>query len=396
MEFVKDFENRLKSVIDHQIELKNAAGINVLVLKDGKEACYVQSGYADITSKKAFERDSILRMYSMTKPITGAAMMILVQRGLLSLSDPVSDFLPGFSNVMIRNADGSSKKIDRVLRVRDLLSMTSGLPYGDPNGSGAFKYAQRVFDEIDQKLYTDNQLSTVEIANKLGEAGLAFTPGESWLYGTSADICGAIVEVVTGLRYGEFLQKELFEPLEMEDTGFFVPEYKRKRLASAYERKNDELVLFETNHLGMRYMREVNPAFESGGAGLTSTIDDYAHFATMLIDGGVYKGRRIIDEAIVKNATSQRLSPWQEESMWRSWDSHMGYSYGFLMQHMVEPNRAYHFSWMDEYGWDGWLGTYFCNSPREKITILIGEQISNPKGNLVYEKVRNCVGACLT
>lgn len=385
----------LQKVLEHQVELNNAAGINALVLKDGKEVAYAQAGFADVENKKPFERDAIMRMYSMSKPVTSAAVMILMQRGLISLSDPVANYLPAYGNLMIREEDGTSRPVGRAVKLKDLCSMTSGLPYGDPNGKGAFKYAQRVFDEIDRKLYTDEQLGTVEIANRLAEAGVAFTPGDSWLYGTSADVLGAIVEVVSGMRFGEFLKKELFEPLEMNETGFFVPEEKRDRMAQAYERKGDKLVLFETNHLGMRYMREVDPAFESGGAGLTSTIDDYSHFATMLINGGEYKGIRILDEAIVNFATQGRLAPWQEEVMWRGWDSHMGYSYGCLMQHMVEPQRAYHFSWMDEYGWDGWLGTYFCNSPHNKVSVLIGEQISNPIGNLVYEKVRNVVGQCM-
>ena len=380
---------KLSDVLDRQVELQNTAGVNLLILQEGKEIAYVQSGYADVETKKTFDRDTIMRIYSMTKPITSAAVMILVQRGLISLGEPVKKYLPGFENQMVRTPDGKTSPVARPAYIRDLLSMTSGMPYGDPNGKGVFAYAQRVFDEIDRRLYTDDQMSTLEIANALGEAGCAFTPGDSWLYGTSADILGAIVEVVSKMPFGEFLQKELFDPLEMSDTGFYVPENKRSRMANAYERRGGSLELFETNNLGMKYMRETKPAFESGGAGLTSTIDDYSHFAQMLINGGIYKGRQILDEKIVEYCTKGRLNAWQEEAMWRSWDGHSGYSYGCLMQHMVEPQKAYHLCWMDEYGWDGWLGTYFCNSPHNKVTILIGEQISNPEGNLVYEKVKN-------
>ena len=389
-------KNRIKSllqdVIDERVASGYVAGMNVLVLQDGKELAYVESGMADIDSKKPFHRDAILRIYSMSKPITAAAVMILLEKNLISLGERVEKYLPGFKDLQVWEDDENHKPAYRPVYIKDLLCMTSGLPYGDSNGHGAFKRAQNVFDAIDRRLYTDDQMSTVEIANALGEAGLVFSPGARWMYGTSADILGAIVEVASGMSYGEFLKKELFDPLEMKDTGFSVPEKKRKRLASVYERKGGKLTLFETNHLGMRYMRDCEPAFESGGAGLTSTIDDYAHFATMLMSGGTYKGKRVLSEHTVRYMTSGRLTPWQEESLWRDWDGHGGYSYGCLMQHMINPGMAYFHTCQDEYGWDGWLGTYFCNCPKERVTILCGMQITDEEGNLVFERVRNALG----
>lgn len=385
----------LQVVLDRMVSENLVSGMNMLVFKDGEEVAYVQSGLADIKTQRVFSRDTIMRVYSMTKPITSAAVMLLIERGLISFGDPVYKFLPGFEDQIVWENDKKNRPANRACSIRDLMYMTSGLPYGEPSGEGAFRKAQDVFDKIDKKLYTKKQMTTNEIANALGKAGIAFDPGESWLYGTSADILGAIVEVVSGMKYSEFLQKELFEPLEMNDTGFFVESSKHNRIASAYERQNGELKLFETNHLGIRYSLDEAPAFESGGAGLTSTIDDYSHFAQMLMNGGVYKGRRILDEQTVEFMAKANLTPWQHERFNRDWKEHAGYSYGCLMQHMVSPEQAYFLTWKGEYGWDGWLGTYFCNSPDNKVTILMGMQICDPDGNHIHEKIRNVVGQYL-
>lgn len=387
----------VQAVLDRSVEQKNVAGMNALILKDGEELGYAQAGYADVLSKKPFNRDTIMRCYSMSKPITGAAVMILVQRGIISLSEPVCKYLPGFKNQFVWADENTKVPVKRLVCIKDLLSMTSGLPYGDPNENGhpAAKKVQEIFNEVDKRLYSDNPVSTVELANALGESGLMFSPGEHWQYGTSADILGAVVEVASGMKYGEFLKKEIFEPLGMNDTGFFVEADKHDRLASVYEKRNGELELFETNNLGIKYTMDSEPAFQSGGAGLASTLDDYARFAKMMINGGSLDGKEILNENIVKYATHGRLLRHAEEQFQREWDNHAGYSYGCLMQHMVDPQKAYYMTWMDEYGWDGWLGTYFANSPSNKVTILLGMQISNPEGNHIFEKVRNVVGQYL-
>ena len=378
------------AVLEQEIAKENIAGANALIRQNGKDFAYVEAGYADVANKKPIKRDTIFRAYSMSKPITSAAVMKLVERGQISLSEPVWKYLPGFIDQKIVTKEGS-QVVRRPALIKDLLSMTSGLPYGWAEGGPVEVAVQELFDEIDQKLYTDEALGTVEIANRLGEIGVCFQPGDSWQYGTSADILGAVVEVVSGVKYGEFLEEELFKPLGMIDTGFWVPEEKKHRLAQAYERRNGKLELFETNHLGIKYTREEGPAFESGGAGLSTTIDDYAHFAQMLLDSGKYNNKEVLAPGTVAFMTSRKLTPTQQERFWYDWDNHQGYSYGCLMQHMIEPQMSYYPTWLDEYGWDGWLGTYFMNSPHNKITILLGMQVSNPEGNLVFEKVRDVV-----
>ncbi|MCR5595199.1 MAG: beta-lactamase family protein [Lachnospiraceae bacterium] len=395
MSDVKKLRSALQVVLDRAVEEGNVAGMNALIRQGGKDIAYVQSGYADIENKKEFKRDTIMRVYSMSKPITSAAVMILVERGLIGMGEPVSKYLPGFKDQVILTEDGA-KPVARPAYIRDLMCMTSGLPYGNLEGSPAEKEAQKVFDEIDKRLYTDDPMGTVEIANRLGQAGLSFQPGKLWQYGTSADILGAVVEVVSGMSFGEFLRKEIFEPLGMEDTGFWVPADKQARVAEVYERREGVLEHFKTNHLGIKYTLDKEPAFQSGGAGLTSTIDDYAKFAQMLQNGGEYNGHRILNKRTVEYMAHGALTPSQREYLWSTWDSLCGYDYGCLMRHAVNPEMAYFYTWQDEYGWDGWLGTFFANVPgKTDATILLGMQISNLDGNFISEKVRNTVAQYL-
>lgn len=372
-----------KAVEDHEV-----AGVNLLVIQDGKEALYSQAGYADREAGKPYQRDTIVRLYSMTKPITAAAAMLLMERGELDLGQPVEEILPGFCNQTVWE-NGRKVPVRRKMVVKDLLSMTSGLPYSYDEEKPDSMEVQKVFDEIDARLYGDYPMETVEIANRLGQCGLSFHPGDFWQYGSSADVLGAVIERVSGKKFGTFLQEEFFEPLGMTDTGFYVPPEKQERLASVYEKTQQGLKLCPTNRLGVRYRGEKPPAFESGGAGLFSTLDDYAGFAGMLMEHGSYQGGQILSPETIEFFTSAGLTFWQKEAMWRSWDSLAGYSYGNLMRVMEEPGLAYYQTWKGEYGWDGWLGAYFCNSPANRTTILMSFQRKDAGVTTLTRRVRN-------
>lgn len=384
----------LGRLLQKEVDSGKVAGLNVLVLKDQKEIVYCQAGYADVEAKRLYERDTIVRLYSMSKPITAAAVMLLMERGQLDLATPVADLLPGFERLCVWEKEQAVSP-RRSLLVKDLLSMTSGLPYPGDASDPAARRVSAVFDKIDQNLYTDHQMSTLEIAKELGRCGLSFHPGERWMYGTSADILGAIVEVVSGRRFSEFLQDEFFGPLGMKDTAFYVPQKKQERLAKVYEWDGTKYVEFPTNNLGIMYEQKMKPEFESGGAGLVSTIDDYARFATMLMNQGNYEGKQIMSPATVRYFTTAKLTPWQQESVWKSWESMYGYGYGNLMRIMQEPEMAFFQTGRGEYGWDGWLGAYFCNLPEEKVTILLTLQKRDAGTTESTRKIRNVIASML-
>ena len=184
------------------------------------------------------------------------------------------------------------------------------------------------------------------------------------------------MEVVSGMRFGDFLEKEIFTPLEMVDTGFWVPEEKQSRLVKTYEcNEGKPSVLYTGNHLGIRNAMDRRPAFESGGAGLVSTIDDYSHFAQMLLNGGSYKGKQILSPAMVRFMTGHVLSAEQQEVFEREGMAWLeGFSYGNFMRVLVNPGRSATLGSKGEYGWDGWLGCYFANAPQDQMTILMMTQ----------------------
>lgn len=372
-----------EAVADHQI-----AGANVLVLKNGEELAYAQAGWADAEAKKPYSRNTLARLYSMTKPVTAAAAMLLVQRGQLDLGKDIGQILPAFQNMQVWE-NGEKVPARRPILVWDLLNMTSGLSY--PAGDEAGQEAARVFEEAVSRLYGDGPMTTMELAEKLGSCALTFHPGDRWMYGTSADILGAVIEKVSGMPFDVFLKKELFEPLGMTDTDFFVPEAKQPRLAKVYEPGEGGMTEYVTDNLAIAYPQNRRPGFVSGGAGLVSTVDDYARFARMLL--GI--GTEILKPAAVERMTGAKLLPWQQESLWRSWESMYGYTYGSLMRILTEPGMAMLGGWQGEYGWDGWLGCYFCNSPENGVTVLMTCQRRDAGTMEITRKLRNIIAVSL-
>lgn len=384
--------DRLGEVLEQSVQTGQIAGGNLCVLHKGEEVYYAESGYADIANQKKITRNSIFRLYSMTKPITSAAVMLLMERGVIDLLDPVSKYIPTFADMKVAEPEGDVTA-NRQVTIKDCLSMTSGLTYNcDPDP--ASRDAACVYEELDTRLYSDNPMTTMEMALKMGQGHLAFQPGEGWRYGTSADILGAVVEAASGVRFGEFLKKEFFEPLDMADTDFRLDVSKRDRLTKVYEATADGLVEYHGNHLGICNHMDADIRFESGGAGLVSTIPDYTHFAQMLMNKGTYRGRTYLAPATVAYMTGCRLDSHQQVMM-RGWESLAGYSYGNLMRVMTEPSLAVMNVSPGEYGWDGWLGPYFANMPYDNTTFLMMVQLRDAGTFTLTRKLRNVLAAAI-
>ena len=306
-------KQRIQELMEEAVTDGTSAGMSLGIWEKGEEVFFETRGYADIEQGKPMKRDSIFRMYSMTKPITSAAAMILLERGMLDFAQPVSDFFPEYEKLTV-DVNGEILPTDKVMTVQNLLDMTSGLTYGDTetlSGRMILKYIGSCI----QKMNTENAVSTVELARHLGTVPLAFEPDSSWFYGLSADVLGAVIEIASGMPFGEFLRRNLFEPLGMEDTGFWVPEEKRHRLVKVYESTGKgKVVPYNGNHLIISNKMDKPPAFESGGAGLVSTIDDYHKFAQMLLNMGSLGDVKIMSPATVRFMTSGDLTPDQQKS----------------------------------------------------------------------------------
>ena len=383
--------DRLGEILQESLNKHEIAGGNLLVMHHGEEIYYAQAGMADIAQGKGIERDSLFRLYSMSKPVTSAAVMLLMERGIVDLLDPISKYIPSFAESMVATEHGDEKAV-RQVTVKDCLSMTSGLVYNcDPDP--ASKDTAVVYQELDKRLYSDNPMSTLEFADKLGRCRLAFHPGSQWRYGTSADILGAVVEAASGMAFGEFLKKEFFQPLGMADTDFRVKKEALSRLTKVYEETPQGLIEYDGNHLGIcNHMDADKIAFESGGAGLVSTIEDYKHFTQMLLHGGSYQGRTYLSPATVEFMTNSHLLAHQQPYM-AGWDNLPGFTYGNLMRIMTDPSLAVINGVKGEYGWDGWLGPYFANIPSMDMTFLMMIQKKDSGTFTLTRKLRNALAA---
>jgi len=384
---------RLQHVMEQAVENREVAGVNLLVKKDGKELYYAQAGMADIEKNRPMERDTIFRLYSQTKPVTAVAAMILMERGEIDLCQPVADFIPSFGSVKVLYGN-AQVPCDVPVRICDLLKMTSGLIYPEESSTAGL-LVDRVFSEAISRIGTDKEMSTSELANRLAECPLLFVPGTSWHYGTSADVLGAVIEAAAGMRFGEFLQKEIFEPLGMRDTAFWVPAEKQRRLAAVYDTVKEtdgskSLKRFEENHLAICNDMSHAPAYEAGGAGLASTLDDYMRLAQMLLGGGELEGVRILKPRTVKFLTGGKLQKRQQKAM-ESWLGLEGYTYSNLMRVCEKPSRSSLLTQKGEYGWDGWLGVYFANFPGENMTFLMGTQKKDAGTFGLTRKLRNLI-----
>lgn len=384
-------KERLQQVMDASVAKGETPGCILMVIKDGEEQVYLESGYADIEAKKPVSREDIFRLYSMSKPITAAAMMILVERGVVDLAEPVSKYLSGFRDQIVRSADGRTEKPDHEVLLEDLMNMTSGLTYGGMNETG--RLTDALFEEVIRGIEEENggTIGTVEFANRLGKIPLLYQPGQSWSYGTSADVIGAVIEVASGMRFGDFLKKEIFEPLGMWDTDFWVPAEKQSRLEKVYDcQEGQPPVRYTENNLGIQNDMAYRPAYEAGGAGLASTIDDYAKFAQMLLNGGTYNGAQILRPATVKFLGSHTLSAAQQAGF-DNWIGLEGFSYGNLMRVLVDPTRAVTLGSKGEFGWDGWLGCYMEVVPEKHMTFLMMTQKKDAGTYTLSRKIRNII-----
>ena len=291
-------------------------GIATLLVRNGKVASYAQAGVRDIVKGKPISQDTIYRIYSMSKPITGVAMMMLYEQGEFSLSDPVSKFIPEFESLKVVKSyekDGSFElePLERQATMQELMSHTGGFAYGfsgmDPSNAEYRK--QDVLGSSDLQ----------SLVNKVASAPLMHQPGTKWEYSISVDLQGAIIERITGMTLSEYLDKKLFTPLGMTDTAFYVSADKADRLADlfAYHPITQTLQRMpfsepDYNLLGdISYSKETR-GMESGGGGLVSTMADYARFCQMLINGGTLNGIRVITEESVKLMSTNILSSGQK------------------------------------------------------------------------------------
>ena len=376
----------IQTVLDEYIRKNLVAGVNILLYKDKKEIGYWQAGYADVAAKKAFSRDTICRMYSMSKTVTAVAAYKLIEQGKLDLAQQLKDILPEFAQVTVctdTGRKGNPHPATRPILIQDLLNMTSGYGYGAYwEGSTYGEHQTSVLiDELNADAAGASKITTQDFAKKIANIPLNFEPGTDYQYGFSADILGAVIEKVSGQKFSEFLQENIFAPLGMNDTAFYVPSPKQPRLSKVYRTVPDSkeagkfaLEPFEGCNLGIQYKMDHAPSFESGGAGLCSTIDDYMKFGLMLVNRGNHNGRQLLQSATVDFMSTAELRDNVQQKFNQKMEHLSGYTYCNLLRIAKEPGKCKAITTKGEYGWDGWLGPYLGIDPANNLVIVMTMQ----------------------
>ncbi len=323
--------------------------IATMVMIDGKVIDHRILGNADKVKQVSVEENAIYRIFSMSKPITAAGLMMLYDEGLFSLDDPVAKYIPEFENTKVYTPDGLVPQ-ENPMTIRNLLTHTSGLTYGgDPQS-----YVDSLYRAERAKIWSEKPLQ--EAVKALANLPLKYQPGTHYEYSLSIDVAGAIIEILSGISFDEFLRTRICEPLKMDDTGFYVPEEKKDRLAKIFYKQEDGSLTSPENPDEDRFL--VKPVMFSGGGGMVSTMKDYSRFTTMLINKGKLDGVRVLKESTVDLILSNQLP--EAAVGWA------GNGYGLGGSYDLETGA---------YGWGGAASTSFVIIPENKMTIMAFTQL---------------------
>ena len=400
----------IQPLIDEYTHKNYVAGVNILLYKDNKELGYWQSGYADIENAKKYQRNTICRMYSMTKTITAAAAYKLIEQGKLDLGQELSFYLPYFSDLKVCETpgrNGTPRIASRPILIQDLLNMTSGYTYGAWSEQGTLceHLTSDLINELNEDAAVDNKITTQNFARRIAKIPVSFEPGTDYQYGYSADILGAVIEKVAGMRFGDFLHNNFFAPLGMNDTDFYVPADKQSRLSNVYRcnmnySDNEQsptatLEPFTSCNLGISHKMDRMPAFQSGGAGLCSTIDDYARFGLMLLNGGQLDGARILTPQTVHFMSNATLPATLQQKFDQKMPHLSGYTYCNLLRITKNPGECKALTTRGEYGWDGWLGPYIGIDPANKLVFVMTMQRCDTGTMDLTRRVKNIIYSAL-
>lgn len=380
--------NRLKRLDDAMNDWANKQWMNggvALIAKDGKIAWYKAVGYNDIEKKEKLKSDGIFRIASQTKAITSVAIMMLYEEGKLLLSDPVSKYIPTFSKPTVLDkfnaADSTYTTIPakREITIKDLLTHTSGLGYAQIGS----KEAQAIYakSKITAGLGVKDE-TLLAAMTKLGKLPLMHQPGQRFTYGLNVDVLGCIVEIVSGNTLAEFFENRIFKPLGMKDTYFALPKNKASRLVNLYSENEQGKLVMGSNKLlngptAANYPL-LNSTYYSGGAGLCSTVYDYAIFLQMLLNGGEYNGNTLLGRSSIRMMTMNQIG-----------NVNVGdnkFGLGFEIETVEGSTKTP--SSVGTFSWGGAFSTSYWVDPKEHLVLLFFRQLQNGSHGDVVEKFK--------
>ncbi len=367
----------LKRIDDHfagRVENGEIAGIVTLVARHGKIAHFSAVGYADAEQQLAMEKETIFRIYSMTKPIASTALMMLYQDGLFQMTDPLSKYIPEFANLrVLRTPDGpldETVALEREPTVQDVLRHTAGLSHG----LGVSEYDRHF---VESGIFSP-ETSLEEMMTALSKIPLVNQPGAMYRYSVGPDVALRLVEVISGMPVDDYLEQRMFEPLGMDDTGYWVDSEDAHRLAPVHWLKDGELVPIDEEHGHPQGGVLVQPwsvnsytfdhEFKGGSFGLLSTAEDYWRFAQAMLNGGELDGERIMGSRVVDYMRRNHLTDPQRESHSSVFGSGLGFGLGFGI--IEDPAGAGYVSSVGSFYWGGAAATSFWIDPVEDIVVV--------------------------
>ncbi len=377
-------KTRLDSTLQAFVDSGNIAGVSALIFEKDQEVYFNTFGYADRETNKKMDRNTIVQIYSMTKPVTGTALMTLYEEGKFELDDPLSKYAPEFENMKVyvdEDAQGNPilEDVNRDITIRDITRHTAGFGSGGNSGLG------KIVSEVDA-LNRENTL--VKMAEIMGQTPLAFHPGEEWLYGSSVDVQAFLVERISGQPYSDYVREHVLDPLGMDKTRYFIPEEDQDQFAALYRRTGEGQL--ERDTITYENYTKKWP-LTRGGSGLTSTLDDYMKFAQMLVNKGRLDSVTILKPETVKLMATNQLADSVTERHFLPSKGQVGFGIDFAVRIAPPVNAEENMGVVGEFFWDGAASTLFWVDPINDLTAVLFVQLFPYDGIGLHKNFRDAV-----
>lgn len=385
MEALRIDKARIDRMLAAMVEDGRATGVSALVWKDGREVYFGAEGFADREGGKPFRRDTLVQIWSMTKPVTGVALMQLWEQGKFRLDDPLARYLPEFATMLVpdgASADGKPlwRAASRPITIRDVLRHTAGFAYGD--GPTA---AHKAFAAADP-LNLDHDLT--EFGRRLATVPLLSEPGTEWHYSAAVDVQALLVERLSGMTFADYARIRIFEPLKMLEAAWHQPMDRLPRFAATYVKQNGKLVRQPDE--ATRRVNFPGAKLTMGGAGIVAPIDDYMRFARMLLNGGELDGARILKPATIQLMATDQLDPAIKEREWLMGKIDGGFGFDFAVRTARPATPERNRGAVGEFFWDGMASTLFWVDPANRMAVVFFTQ-TIPFDGTLHTDIRKAV-----
>jgi len=377
---------RIDGALRRMVEKDRVAGAMVLIWQNGREIYFRGEGYADREAKRPFRRDSLTQVWSMTKPVTGVALMTLWEQGRFGLDEPLAKYLPEYAGVKVfAGLDSAGKPVlkepTRPILIRDIMRHTAGFVIdGGPEG------AEKIFALVDP-LNLDNRLD--QFSPKLASVPLAYDPGTQWRYSPAVDVQARLVEKLSGMTFEAYVRDHVFAPLGMRDSAWTQPEERYPRLAAAYVAGPDGK-LRRKSDADIRRANFSDRKLTRGGAGIATTISDYLRFARMLLNHGTLDGVRILKPSTLKLMSTDQLDPKITQRDWLPSKGNGGFGFDFFVRTGQPKEPAENRGTVGEFWWDGAWSTLFWVDPANDMIVLFFTQ-KEPWDGTLHHDIREAV-----